>query len=351
MTLDDSSRSVRSSPFMRAWPKLDASFQANLVSVIIPTFNRRDMVVDAMQTVVEQSWQDVEIIVVDDGSDDGTADNVKAWHRDHRDISLTIVQQDNKGAAAARNHGATKARGEFIYFLDSDDLIYPDALQILADKLSNMHKGYALAHIHSSSFEREIIANDHSGLSRVSKKELFENRWMTHAALYRRTTILKSGLFREDLCAGEDTEFHWRVISVAGTGALADHYIGIRRQHSFGHLGLHTPPQKQALNELEAELAFRLWLAEEGFDVPHISWLKRVRMIQVAINLGRAEDWRNKDRAFHLVALSVKPSSIMRKMVAAAQQPNWQPYYGFLSLCLRSARRIASGVLTRPAPK
>jgi glycosyltransferase involved in cell wall biosynthesis len=93
------------------------------VSVIIPTFNRRALVCEAVESVLAQHDPDFELIVVDDGSTDGT--DVALAPFGHR---LRYVRQDNRGVSAARNAGVRSARGEWIAFLDSDDLWQPGKL-------------------------------------------------------------------------------------------------------------------------------------------------------------------------------------------------------------------------------
>lgn len=92
------------------------------VSVVIPTYNRRDLVREAIASVTAQSYPDVEVIVVDDGSDDGTAEVVRQF------AGVQYVYQANRGVSAARNEGVARARGELLAFLDSDDLWQPDKL-------------------------------------------------------------------------------------------------------------------------------------------------------------------------------------------------------------------------------
>jgi len=93
------------------------------VSVIIPTYNRRELVREAIASVLAQSFSDFELIVVDDGSEDGTADVVREFD------DVQYVSQENCGVSAARNHGVSLSKGELIAFLDSDDLWQPSKLE------------------------------------------------------------------------------------------------------------------------------------------------------------------------------------------------------------------------------
>ncbi|MBN1492650.1 MAG: glycosyltransferase family 2 protein, partial [Candidatus Omnitrophica bacterium] len=94
------------------------------ISVIIPTFNRKDLLKRALDSVCGQTFTPYEVIVVDDGSSDGTL----ALQADYPDV--VFVSQENRGVSAARNNGVAKAHGEWICFLDSDDLWKPRKLEI-----------------------------------------------------------------------------------------------------------------------------------------------------------------------------------------------------------------------------
>jgi glycosyltransferase involved in cell wall biosynthesis len=98
---------------------------APTVSVIIPTYNRRPQLIAAIESVAKQTYGDWELIVVDDGSRDGTVDAIQPYLADSR---VRYLPQENAGRSAARNSGARQARGEWLSFLDSDDLYLPATL-------------------------------------------------------------------------------------------------------------------------------------------------------------------------------------------------------------------------------
>ncbi len=87
------------------------------VSVVVPTYNRREIVTEALKSICIQRLMNYEVIVVDDGSTDGTVEYLQLLH-----LPIHIIQSAHKGAAAALNQGIQKARGQYVAFLDSDDL-------------------------------------------------------------------------------------------------------------------------------------------------------------------------------------------------------------------------------------
>ena len=97
------------------------------VSVIIPTYNRRDFVREAIASVCAQTYRDFELIIVDDGSTDGTARIVEEFRQERTD-SIQYIFQTNQGVSAARNHGVVRSSGELLTFLDSDDVWQPEKL-------------------------------------------------------------------------------------------------------------------------------------------------------------------------------------------------------------------------------
>lgn len=97
----------------------------DLVSVVIPSYNRAATVEKAIRSVLDQTWSNLELILVDDGSGDNTRQIVEVIG----DPRLRYVYQENAGACAARNHGAELARGLYVAFHDSDDIWYPDKLE------------------------------------------------------------------------------------------------------------------------------------------------------------------------------------------------------------------------------
>jgi glycosyltransferase involved in cell wall biosynthesis len=99
-----------------------------LFSVLIPTYNREQHVCEAVESVLAQTWNDYEIFVIDDGSTDGTQSALAKYGS-----RIHSLRQANQGPEVARNHAALRAQGKYLVFLDSDDLLFPEALETYAN--------------------------------------------------------------------------------------------------------------------------------------------------------------------------------------------------------------------------
>jgi glycosyltransferase involved in cell wall biosynthesis len=106
---------------------------AAMVSVVIATYNRANLIGRALRSIADQTYREIEIVVVDDGSTDETGAVVERFARDRG--SVTYVAQDNRGCAVARNRGLLLAQGEFLTFLDSDDEWLPGAAEAMVGAL------------------------------------------------------------------------------------------------------------------------------------------------------------------------------------------------------------------------
>ena len=104
-----------------------------IVSVIIPTYNAKELLIEAIDSVLSQTLSDLELLIIDDGSIDGTVEAVKAVD----DPRIRYFYKDNGGVSSARNMGLDKATGQYIAFLDSDDLYHPKYLETMVSAMEN----------------------------------------------------------------------------------------------------------------------------------------------------------------------------------------------------------------------
>lgn len=198
-----------------------------LVSVILPTYNRRQLVRESIESVLNQTYRNVELIVVDDGSTDGTDQLV-------RTISPAIhyLWQTNAGVAAARNHGLTVAQGELIAFQDSDDLWHPGklALQVaLLRRNPNVGMTYTSHRIVdcNGSLVGRRWKQLHSG---CVTEALFQSMFIIMpSTLVRRRIIDRVGQFNTSLHTNSDYEFWLRASLSTDFLALEEDLVDERR--------------------------------------------------------------------------------------------------------------------------
>jgi glycosyltransferase involved in cell wall biosynthesis len=181
------------------------------VSVIIPTFNRVRMVKEAIDSVQDQTFKDYELLVVDDGSTDSTGDILASY----KDV-ITVLSQKNKGVSAARNRGISRAKGELIAFLDSDDLWLPDKLKAQVDFFQSNPEAMICQteEIWIRDGKRVNPKNRHKKYSgMIFKQSLPLCIVSPSAVVMRRGLFDKVGVFDEQLPACEDYDLWLRVSS------------------------------------------------------------------------------------------------------------------------------------------
>src|SRR5690625_1048731 len=100
-----------------------------LVSIIIPVYNKEEYLEDCLESVINQSYEKIEIIIINDGSTDGSESIIKKWK--NKDNRIKYMSQNNQGVAIARNNGIKVSKGDYIYFIDADDYLSLNAIETL----------------------------------------------------------------------------------------------------------------------------------------------------------------------------------------------------------------------------
>ncbi|MCU0722688.1 MAG: glycosyltransferase [Planctomycetes bacterium] len=177
------------------------------MSVVVPTFERRGFVVEAVRSVLAQTWRDLEAVVVDDGSTDGTAEAVAAIG----DPRVRVVRKEHSGIAATRNRGIAEARGGFLAFLDSDDLWVPEKLEKQM-ALFRGDTGFVYARYRSVSDGRTLRSKPVGGPSgRIYHALLRRIFVQTSTAVVRREAAEAVGPFDESLAYADEYDFFLRL--------------------------------------------------------------------------------------------------------------------------------------------
>lgn len=195
------------------------------VSVIVPTYNRGGQVRDALASVQAQTYQDLELIVVDDGSTDGTAEVVQQFPGVH------YVYQPNRGVSAARNRGVAVSSGELVAFLDSDDLWQPRKLATQVAFFA-AHPEAQICQTEEIWLRRGVRVNPHHKHRKMSgdifARSLERCLVSPSAVMLRRALFEQVGGFDENLPACEDYDL-WLRIAATLPVYLIDTLLVIKR--------------------------------------------------------------------------------------------------------------------------
>jgi PST family polysaccharide transporter len=188
-----------------------------LVSILIPAFNTQEWIADTLRSALAQTWERKEIIVVDDGSTDKTA----AIARQFESECVRVVVQENQGAAAARNKAYSLSRGDYIQWLDSDDLLAPDKIAKQMEVLDQYQSKRILLssafgrfkyRYHRAEFDPTVLWCDLSPVEWLLRK-LGKNVYMQTATwLVSRELSEAAGPWNTELLGDDDGEYFCRVL-------------------------------------------------------------------------------------------------------------------------------------------
>lgn len=194
------------------------------ISVVIPCFNQAGLLNQALASLVEQQWPDLEVIVVDDGSDLPIELSQNDWP-----FQLILFRQVNRGLAAARNKGLELANGELIKFLDADDILLPGCLEAQFDSMAYKKNSISvigfLDHSLSTNEKREIIP----AFGDPFEALLIQNIAPIHSYLFNRIDLISiGGFYSGDRTQGgcEDYDLLLRLV-ISGVSYVTVHKIGV----------------------------------------------------------------------------------------------------------------------------
>jgi len=235
------------------------------------------MLCEAMDSVAAQEFSDWEQLIIDDGSDDGTAAEVE--RRGEEDPRIRYIRRsgDRAGAGVCRNIGIRESRGEYVLFLDSDDLLEPGCL---ARRVSILDRNLDLDFItfQAGFFVDEMGDQNHHRVTDLLGDDLtrfmfFETPWVITGPLWRKATLMRIGLFDEALLSWQDVELHIRALT---SGVLYLRYSdvdhNIRWQNKVRRI---SAEQRRSPRHLDAAVGIFEKierLIEEG---PGMTWIRR----------------------------------------------------------------------------
>ena len=222
-------------PFTRKGIRLKMSINQSLVSVIIPAYNYEDYVAEAIDSVLAQTYPYVEIIVVDDGSTDRTAQVVAGFG-----CRVCYERKVNGGLATARNYGIERAQGDLLVFLDADDLLEPSAIERMVAKLTQLGDEFALVAARYIAINESGDRLDHQVQYGFEEGVIFYRQLLLRsrfcpAVLVRRAVMLDLGMFDTNFGTAEqgseDRDMWVRIAALHGVYMLQESLI-LKRDHN-----------------------------------------------------------------------------------------------------------------------
>ncbi|CAD5243164.1 glycosyltransferase [Thermococcus camini] len=239
------------------------------VSVIIPTYNRDELLRRAIESVLNQSFDDFEVLVVDGARSESTRELIRSFG----DGRIRYVPQRGKGIANARNLGVLKARGKFIAFLDDDDRWRRDKLELQMEAFRELPRDYGLIYTAFTYYYLErgrILGIKHPRASGdVYRHMLRDNITGTSTIIVRRECFKKAGLFRESFPTCEDWDMWLRMSKICRFGAIDEPLVDYSihsGQFSFAKY-----------------LAGRYRMIEEHGDIRHDPRVLSYHLLQIGI--------------------------------------------------------------------
>ncbi|MBD2570578.1 glycosyltransferase family 2 protein [Anabaena lutea] len=210
-------------------------------SVVIPVYNRVNIIKATIDSVFNQDFDDYEVIVVDDGSTDNTIDALAQYGH-----NIKILQQNNQGPGKARNMAIQIAQGEYIAFLDSDDIWFPWTLGVYAAVIRETHQPAFLAgKAIFFSNENEINFDQVSQLNYTAYKDLYAshknaNSFLTSSVTIRRDILQEVGSFTDKWINSEDNDLWLRLGTAKGFIYINSPSVLAYRQHSNSAIAITT---------------------------------------------------------------------------------------------------------------
>ncbi len=188
------------------------------VSIIIPNYNRADLIRETLDSVLAQSYTNWECLIVDDGSTDNSKEVIQKYVDRDKRFQLHKRPKDRlKGANACRNYGFELSKGEYINWFDSDDLMMPEKLERQIKKLHKSNNDFTICQTKVVDIEKNIDMGLRAPV--LKSKNIFEDYilmnvfWLTGAPMWKKSFLLKNQLeFDEELQQAQDYDFHMRVL-------------------------------------------------------------------------------------------------------------------------------------------
>jgi glycosyltransferase involved in cell wall biosynthesis len=306
--------------------------QNPLVSVIVPAYNAEAHLADTLRSILDQTYRPIKVIVADDGSTDGTADVARSFGKD-----IVYVHHENRGPAGARNLGLKHVEGDYVAFLDADDLWHPKKLEIQV-AFMEAHPDFVITGTNRVDFQDGAIPiwpelePNQPHLLIPGETVIIWNRFTTSTVLTRTEAVRRAGEFDETIFGPEDWDIWRRILHNHCGGHLRTSLTAYRIVGG----SVSSNPQRMFENNKKV-------IAKSYADNPHLSLRTRLRAgsnlhLDAALMFMESESWRPLREI--LISFALWPFRI---------RPN-QPRHIRLKIATNMALRLM-GLRSRPTKK
>jgi len=272
-----------------------------MISIIIPTYNRTNIIQRTITSVLNQTEKSFEIIIIDDGSDDDTGSVVENLN----DGRIQYFYKKNGGAANARNLGLSKVKGEYIAFLDSDDFWPENYLEIMLSRLKH-NPDYGAAYspitlIYPDGTQKKSYKRP-EGKSGWLTIDLFKNNFLCTPAILFKTSVLKDFSFDENLKVSEDSDAWLRL-------SLHTQFLFVPDIEAFVSISSDSLCKKSGNPYYRLHSLERFYFKSNGYKVIPF-YIARRKLSHVCRRIGKSKKSQQASRILYKQAIKYWPIDI-----------------------------------------
>lgn len=235
-----------------------------LVSVIIPCYNVESYIKEAVYSVINQTYKNIEIICVDNNSTDKTLEILYELQKQLKS-KFKVLLETKRGAPAARNKGLDNASGEWIQFLDADDILLPDKIfnqiNLICRHYSDL--GFVAGSYYKHFLNGKKVYENVDPYNDIYKSLFNKKLGNTVSNLWHRNSVNKVGKWNEDLVSSQEPELMFRLIKESHLPIIDKNPLTIIRQRPFGQIS-HIDPKIKWLNYLNLRLQILSYIKENN---------------------------------------------------------------------------------------
>jgi len=270
-----------------------------LISVIVPTFNRADMILKPLNSVYNQTYRPIELLVVDDGSTDRTKEVIQNWKSENEseDFIIKYIFQKNSGAPAARNNGIRNSTGRYLQFLDSDDELLPEKLAWQFEKMKTENTPICICDYKHLDENGKILAD-------LSKNYSIDDFIRNFMAVHTIGPLTDKSFFKqkqliwnEKITKLQDKDYFLKLLMVTKKMSYVDRVLFHWIRHSAeDRISIRIKDTRKTLSDiLVSILIFQLknfwsipiqrWPAIITLDLKMLRWVLRIGLIFKRLHL------------------------------------------------------------------